>query len=204
MQSTRGVSNPASRPHHLGRRQRRLFADSRMSPRPPLPNSEAAPEPSGGHDGADTPMSSAAPSRPQGDETESAASAGDRSRLNPPPSSADAAAPQAGSSAQGSTSSGVAGGREPSISQVRRAGRRVSTNPYPAEARRAADEGDEPGSGPSSRTAGPSTSLDVPESDGQPLPPSTIERSPRDGTGDSVQPVAPAPTQSSSNSGTAA
>ncbi|KAG0655996.1 hypothetical protein C6P46_000510 [Rhodotorula mucilaginosa] len=180
-----------------------------MPPSPPLPNPEAAPELPGGQDDvADTPMSSAAPSRPQGDEAEPAApSAGDRSRLNPPSSSADAAAPQAGSSARGTTSSGVVGGREPSISQVRRAGRRVSTNPYPAEARRAADEGDEPGSGPSSRTAGPSTSLDVPASDvneAQPLPPSTIERSPQDGTGDSVQPVAPAPTQSSSNSGTTA
>ncbi|KWU41128.1 hypothetical protein RHOSPDRAFT_37338 [Rhodotorula sp. JG-1b] len=178
-----------------------------MPPSPPPRSPEAAPEPSGGHDVADTPMSAAAPSTPQGDEAEHAASAGDPSRLNPPSSSADAAAPQAGSSARGSTSSGVVGGREPTMSQVRRVGRRVSTNPYPAEARRAG-EGDESGSGPSSRTAGPSTSLDVPESDlnaaESQQPPSTIERSPHDVTGDSVQPVALAPTQSSSTSGTTA
>ena len=187
--------------------RRRLFAVSRMPPSPPPRSPEAAPEPSGGHDVADTPMSAAAPSTPQGDEAEHAASAGDPSRLNPPSSSADAAAPQAGSSARGSTSSGVVGGREPTMSQVRRVGRRVSTNPYPAEARRAG-EGDESGSGPSSRTAGPSTSLDVPESDlnaaESQQPPSTIERSPHDVTGDSVQPVALAPTQSSSTSGTTA
>lgn len=208
VQSTQAISTSVC----LRTTSRTPFAVSRMPPpSPPLPNPAAAAEPSGGHDVADTPMSSAAPSRPQGDEAEPAASAGDHpSRLNPPPppssSSADAAAPQAGSSARGSTSSGVVGGREPSITQVRRVERRVSTNPYPAEARRAG-EGDESGSGASNRTGAPSTSLDVPESGAnaaQPQAPSTIERSPHDGAGDSVQPVALTPTQSSSNLGTTA
>ncbi|GAA5990050.1 hypothetical protein JCM10908_005797 [Rhodotorula pacifica] len=123
-----------------------------------------------------------------------------RGTLSPPPrpSGSDALPPGTGSRLPASL--GVAGGREPSASQVRRVSRRVSTNPYPSDSRRTGEAPELPGSGPSSSQA-PREAAEASAS--QAPPPSAAAQSTRLHPGDSVGPVALERSRSSSSSTTA-
>ncbi|GAA5883562.1 hypothetical protein JCM3774_001741 [Rhodotorula dairenensis] len=94
-------------------------------------------------------------------------------------------------------SSGFAGGREPSVSQIRRAERRVSTNPYPHESRRAGEDDEPAPAAQSPPLAVPGVQAEAGPSGPQPLRP-PVDRSARLAPGDSAQPAGLQQAQSSS------
>lgn len=173
-----------------------------MSNSPPRSQPDGPPELSEARANVDMAMTSAAPSRQQRvEEAGRGAPAGDnegpRRALGASPRHTDGSTVQGGTSARGAGSSGVAGGREPSISQTRRTERRSSANPYSQESRRAGEDETSAAAAQSVPPAVPPAEPDQGSSGHRPPP---AERPVPLAPGDAAEPVGLQRTESSTSS----